>query len=170
MLNSLLRPTLKLRNSLQQLKELSTNKTILLLRKRKQSQQKRTRLHFRKRNLLTATKERTLAGIEEGFDLLRDGRDDLLGCFVTLGLGGCFEAAEEVREDFAEECIDEEGEARAVEGVFGGVGGWEEVGWMRVRDELGYNAGFSDYFVVVGEAGDEAALVWVSFCLYGGFE
>jgi hypothetical protein len=60
--------------------------------------------------------------------------------------------------NLAEECIDEEGDAGALQGAFNGVGGGKEVGWMRVCEELGDDSGLGDDVAVVGEGGDEAAL------------
>lgn len=42
-----------------------------------------------------------------------------------------------MRLDLAEEGIDEEGDACALQGAFDAVGGRDEVGWVRVCEELG---------------------------------
>jgi hypothetical protein len=100
LLNSLLRPALEPRNSLKQTKQLSTNKAILRLGKSQKPQQERSRLHLGKGDLLTATKERTLALFKKRLDFLGDGGNQQLGCLVALGFIGSFEAAVEVRQSF----------------------------------------------------------------------
>lgn len=60
--------------------------------------------------------------------------------------------------DLADECVDEEVEAGAVEGVLGRARGREEGRGVGVGEELSDNAGFEDHGAIVGETGDQAAL------------
>lgn len=63
-----------------------------------------------------------------------------------------------MRGDLAEEGIDEEGDAGALQGALNAIGGRKEVGWMRVCEELGDDGRLGDDGAVVGDGGDEAAL------------
>jgi hypothetical protein len=92
---------------------------MLRLSKAQDSQQERARLNLSESQFLTTTKEGalTLRVGEEGLNLLHDSSDQLLGGGITLGLIGSADAGEEMRNDFAEEGVDEEGETCAVEGV-----------------------------------------------------
>jgi hypothetical protein len=63
-----------------------------------------------------------------------------------------------VGDDLAEECIDEEGQARAVQRVLCGAGCRQEVRGVCVGEELRDNAGLGDDVAVVREAGYQAAL------------
>lgn len=76
----------------------------------------------------------------------------------TLLLRGRAHTSEEVGYNFAEERVDEEGEASAEEGVLRWTGGGQKVGGMGISDELGDNARLSNDSTVVGESGDLAAL------------
>lgn len=92
--------------------------------------------------LITTTEERTLAlGIgEKGLDLLYSGSNQCLGGGIALFLRSCPDTGKEVRDDLAEEGIDEECDAGTVQSVIGGIGRREEVGWVGVGNELGNNA------------------------------
>lgn len=161
MRSSRLRPTLEPRSLLEQSRQLSRNKTMLGLRKAQNPQQERSRLNLRQGQFLTTTKERTLAlcVCQKGLNLLHDGSDKLLGGGIALGLIGSTDTGEEGWEDFAEEGVDEEAETGAVEGVFGWGGRGEEVSLVGVCEELGHDAGFGYDGSIVGDGGDEAALL-----------
>ena len=63
-----------------------------------------------------------------------------------------------MRDDLAEEGIDEECESGSVQSVFNGTGRRQEVGWVGVGNELGDDAGLGDDVSVVRETRDQAAL------------
>jgi hypothetical protein len=61
-------------------------------------------------------------------------------------------------EDLAEERIDKEVDARAVQGIVDGAGWREQVRRVGVGQEARHNAGFDDDLAIVREGGDQAAL------------
>jgi hypothetical protein len=77
---------------------------------------------------------------------------------ITLFLRGRAHTSEKVRNDLAEERVDEEGEASAEEGVLGWAGRRQKVGGVGIGDELGDDARFSNDSTVVGKSGNLATL------------
>lgn len=63
-----------------------------------------------------------------------------------------------MRGNLAEECIDEEGQACAVQRIVCRARGREKVRRVCVGEELRDDAGLGDYVAVVRETGDQATL------------
>lgn len=107
---------------------------------------------------VASTEEGTLAVLEQRLDFLHHGLGQLLRSSVSLLLRGGTDGGKEVWHNLAEEGVDEESDAGAVEGVFSGRRLGKEVRRVGVGQELGDNAGFGDDVAIVGEGGDETAL------------
>jgi len=119
---------------------------------------------------VAAAEEGALAVHEQRLDFLDDGLDELLRGSIPLLLRGGTDAGKEVRHNLADEGVDEEGHAGAVEGVLYGSRLGEEVGRMGVSQELGDNGGLGDDVAIVREGRDQTALQqkeWLAECLEG---
>lgn len=116
--------------------------------------------YFSQCDLLISSKERSLAiGIcKKWLNLLHNSSNKCLCMRFTLLLRRRAYTSKKVGYNFAEERVDEEGEASAEEGVLRWTGGGQKVGGVGISDELGDDARLSNDSTVVGESGDLAAL------------
>jgi hypothetical protein len=110
--------------------------------------------------LITTTEERTLAlGIsQKRFNLLHNTSNQLLRGSIAVSLRGRSDTSEEVRDNLAEECVDEEGQACAVQRVVCRARSRDEVRGVCIGEELRDDAGLGDDVAVVRETGDKATL------------
>jgi hypothetical protein len=110
--------------------------------------------------LITTTEERTLALriSKKRFNLLHDTGNQCLRGSIAVCLGGRSDTGEEVWGNLAEECVDEEGQACAVQRVVCRPRSRKEVRGVCVGEELRDDAGLGDDVAVVRETGDQATL------------
>lgn len=94
-----------------------------------------------------STKERG-GIIQQRFNLLDDGIDDLCGCCILLRALG-FQDGEVGRVDFAEPSIHEERYFSSLQSTAWLGTSLQQVAWVRVDEELRYNCGFGEDLPVV---------------------
>lgn len=105
--------------------------------------------HLCQSQAVTASEERPLSFLQQRLNLLSHGTNQGLCRFVSLLSRGRAHAGPEVRNHLAKECIDEESQAGAVQGILGRVGWGQQVRRVGIGQELRDNGGFGDDVAVV---------------------
>lgn len=118
------------------------------------------RTYLGQSELVTAPEERTLALSisKERFNFLHDAGNQFLRLSIAVCLRGGPDIGSEVRDNLAEECIDEESQAGTVQRVICRAGRRQELRRVCVGKELRDDAGLGDDLAVVREAGNQATL------------
>lgn len=108
---------------------------------------------------LVAPSEERPSILQQRLNLLGDALDELLRALTRVVRRLGEEGLEPEAVDLGEPRIDEEGDAGPGQCGVGIGGGREEVGWVRVGEELRDDGRLGDDFAVVGQGGDQAARV-----------